>query len=247
MKIPAALTLNTYYTCYAIDKFILYLYRDRIYDVLCVILYLYGLLHTLYLQNFHFIARPQRTWISTRSAGEQNDKREKERKRRDILESDGSVNNIQHTNWRRYISLSLYLKVSISPRVFRVQIFNTDTQSKNFYWEKLLSGRGLRAIPKEETLGILIRKGTLWKSDPRRHEDQVRQNLSRVHYELERTMNPAGWQTTKCLCFFEVARQVEGWLMTTSETRMGSTCPANEKGIKWKVVVYMLDWERERK
>lgn len=46
-KISAALTLNTYYTCYAIDKFILYLYRDRIYDVLYVILYLYGLLHTL--------------------------------------------------------------------------------------------------------------------------------------------------------------------------------------------------------
>lgn len=46
-EIPAALTLNTYYTCYAIDKFILYLYRDRIYDVLYVILYLYGLLHTL--------------------------------------------------------------------------------------------------------------------------------------------------------------------------------------------------------
>jgi len=44
-EIPAALTLNTYYTCYAIDKFILYLYRDRIYDLLYVILYLYGLLH----------------------------------------------------------------------------------------------------------------------------------------------------------------------------------------------------------
>lgn len=35
------------YTCYAIRKFILYLYRDRIYEVLYVILYLYGLLHTV--------------------------------------------------------------------------------------------------------------------------------------------------------------------------------------------------------
>lgn len=106
-KIPAALTLNTYYTCYAIDKFILYLYRNRIYDVLYVILYLYGLLHTLYLQNFHFTARPQRTWISTKSAGEQNNKKGKDRKKTDILENDGSVNSIQHANWRRYIPFSL--------------------------------------------------------------------------------------------------------------------------------------------
>lgn len=32
-------------------------------------------------------------------------------------------------------------------------------------------------------------------------------------------------------------RRAEGWLMATSETRMGSTCPTNEKGIKRKVVV----------
>lgn len=134
MKIPAALTLNTYYTCYAIDKFILYLYRDRIYDVLCVILYLYGLLHTLYLQNFHFIARPQRTWVNTRSAGEQNDKREKER--RDILES---VNSIQHTNWRKiypFLSISRYrlvLEFSVS-RFFNIPTYKARTFiEKNCY------------------------------------------------------------------------------------------------------------------
>lgn len=32
-------------------------------------------------------------------------------------------------------------------------------------------------------------------------------------------------------------RRAEGWLMATSETRMGSTCPTNEKGIKRKVGV----------
>lgn len=45
--IPAALTLNTYYTCYAIDKFILYLYRDRIYDVYCTWYYIYTGCYTL--------------------------------------------------------------------------------------------------------------------------------------------------------------------------------------------------------
>lgn len=66
---PAALTLNTYYTCYAIDKFILYLYRDRIYDVLYVILYLYRLLHTLS-PKLPFHRAAERTWVSTRKAQE---------------------------------------------------------------------------------------------------------------------------------------------------------------------------------
>lgn len=70
-KIPAALTLNTYYTCYAIDKFILYLYRDRIYDVLYVILYLYGLLHTLSPKlPFHRAAERTCEKRSTRKAQE---------------------------------------------------------------------------------------------------------------------------------------------------------------------------------
>lgn len=70
---PAALTLNTYYTCYAIDKFILYLYRDRIYDVLYVILYLYRLLHTLS-PKLPFHRAAERTWVSTRKAQESKKK-----------------------------------------------------------------------------------------------------------------------------------------------------------------------------
>lgn len=48
-------------------------------------------------------------------------------------------------------------------------------------------------------------------------------------------------------------RRAEGWLTATSETRMGSTCPTNEKGIKRKVVVrswivreWEWEWERDR-
>lgn len=77
-EIPAALTLNTYYTCYAIDKFILYLYRDRIYDVLYVILYLYGLLHTLS-PKLPFHRAAERTWVSTRGKRRKAEKKEEER------------------------------------------------------------------------------------------------------------------------------------------------------------------------
>lgn len=79
-EIPAALTLNTYYTCYAIDKFILYLYRDRIYDVLYVILYLYGLLHTLS-PKLPFHRAAERTWVSTREAQEGKNEGGRKRKR----------------------------------------------------------------------------------------------------------------------------------------------------------------------
>lgn len=210
-----------------------------------MILYLYGLLHTLYLQNFHFTARPQRTWVNTKSAGEQNNKKGKDRKKTD-----------PRKRWKREQHPTCQL-AQIYPFLFTskywliLEFFLSrsliSTRNKNLYWEKLLSGRELRIMPTEGTLWILIRKGILWKRESRRHEDQVRQNLSRVHYRLERTMNPAGWQTTKCLYFFEVDRQAEGWLMTTSETRMGSTCPMNEKGIKRKAVVYVYVRLGERK
>lgn len=168
---------------------------------------------------------------------------EKDRKKTDILENDEQHPTCQLAQiysflftWKYWLILEFFLSRSL-----------TSTQSKNFYWEKLLSGRGLQAMSTEGTLWILIRKGILWSREFRRHEGQVRQNLPRVHYRLERTMNPAGWQPTKCLCFFEVDRQVEGWLMTTSETRMGSTCPTNEKGIKRKAVVYVYVRLKERK
>lgn len=83
-EIPAALTLNTYYTCYAIDKFILYLYHDRIYDVLYVILYLYGLLHTLS-PKLPFHRAAERMWVGTRKAQESKNKGGRKRKRQ-ILE-----------------------------------------------------------------------------------------------------------------------------------------------------------------
>jgi len=87
-EIPAALTLNTYYTCYAIDKFILYLYRDRIYDVLYVILYLYGLLHTLS-PKLPFHRAAERTWVSnTKGAGKQKRRKEEEEKT-DTRENEG--------------------------------------------------------------------------------------------------------------------------------------------------------------
>lgn len=119
-EIPAALTLNTYYTCYAIDKFILYLYRDRIYDVLYVILYLYGLLHTLS-PKLPFRRAAERTWVNARKAQESNKNKEEaggrgkdgySRKRRERKQQPTTP------AWYTHKSLSLWSEVSISPREF---------------------------------------------------------------------------------------------------------------------------------
>lgn len=134
-KIPAALTLNTYYTCYAIDKFILYLYRDRIYDVLYVILYLYGLLHTLS-PKLPFHRAAERTWVNTWKA--QESKNEGGRKwKRQILEKTKeawTASNMPD------ISLSLRREVSINSR---------DSRVPNPYWEKSLLWWKLQRRPRE--------------------------------------------------------------------------------------------------
>lgn len=108
-EIPAALTLNTYYTCYAIDKFILYLYRDRIYDVLYVILYLYGLLHTLS-PKLPFRRAAERTWVSARKAQESKKKRASGRKREktDTRENEESANSSQRRQHDAHINPFLF-------------------------------------------------------------------------------------------------------------------------------------------
>lgn len=173
-EIPAALTLNTYYTCYAIDKFILYLYRDRIYDVLYVILYLYGLLHTLS-PKLPFHRAAERTWVSTRKA--QESRKEGGRKgKRQILEKEAWT----ASNWYTDISLSLRREVPINSRDFRVP---------KSLLRKIVTVTGST----EKIERSLMRKGPVWKRGQdlgARHENPGQQNLSRIHRGLERTIKP---------------------------------------------------------
>lgn len=79
-EIPTALTLNTYYTLVMLSISLLYLYRDRIYDVLYVILYLYGLLHTLSPKlPFSPRGRANVVWYA-KSAGEEKWRRRRKRR-----------------------------------------------------------------------------------------------------------------------------------------------------------------------
>lgn len=155
----------------------------------CTWYYIYtGCYTSLYLQNFHFTARPQRG-LAREAQESENDKREKEKERKKERHSRKRRKREQHptcqpTQIHPFLSLSAW-QYRLILRVFRVRIFNTDTrESKSFYWEKSLSEWGLRRVTREKTLWILIRGGTLRRrdllGDTRR--PRVRQNLSRVHY-----------------------------------------------------------------
>lgn len=192
-EIPAALTLNTYYTCYAIDKFILYLYRDRIYDILYVILYLYGLLHTLS-PKLPFHRAAERTWVSTWKA---QDSKEGGRKwKRQILEKTKEAWTHPTCQIYPFLFGGRY-RLILEILTFQILIEKNRYYDGNYREDREKSDAKRTSMEEGQDLGA--------SEDTKIRTNRIYRE-STVDRTNDRTMNRArSWQTTKCRCFFEVA------------------------------------------